>query len=214
MKFFKNETNIDKNTIATFFNEDNVKEFIFQKSKSGKITFPWDTKAPVVYKYDDQFIKVHGLKRKSHFFTGKSVSLTISKLHDRLENNGIKTIKPNLIVVNGKYSMVGTINIEKLGLKLLKDVDLETQIETLDNIHKDLSKLKLYHYDNKPENSAIDPKTGEYYLLDIDSVRKRTLRYPNWKLKKRSTQYHNNRIDEFKNILEQLNGDHGIASLR
>lgn len=205
MKILKNKTALNSKTIESFFHEEDVKDYIYQKSTSDRIIFPWDTKAPIVYKLDDQYIKVHGLKRKSHFFTKKRTAVTISKLHDFLRDNKIKTIRPNLIVVNGKYSMVGTPDIHKMGLKLLKEVDLKTQIDVLDEIHKDLLKLRLYHYDNKPENAVIDTKTGEYYLLDIDSVRVRTLfRNPEWKLKKRTTQYHNDRINEFKCKIREL----------
>lgn len=190
MKVLINNTNLDKETIYNFFEEENVKKYMYKKSRSDKLVFPWDTKAPIVYKFEDVYIKVHGLKHRYHYFTKKARAVIVNKFHILLNNNGINTIKPNIIAIKKKYSIVGTPDIHKNGFKLLSEISLEKQIEILDKIFNDLFNLKLYHYDNKSSNAVVD-KDNTYYLLDIDSIRKPTLfRYPEWKLKKRSKARH------------------------
>lgn len=203
MKILMNNTNLDKEIINTFFKEENVKKYIYKKSKSDKLIFPWDTKAPIVYKFEDIYIKVHGLKHRYHYFTKKARAVIVNKFHILLNSNNIRTIKPNIIAVNKKYSLVGTPDIHKNGFKLLSEINLEKQIEILDEIFNDLYNLKLYHYDNKPSNAVVDGDSI-YYLLDIDSIRKPTLfRYPEWKLKKRSKVRHLKLLKKLKIKLKE-----------
>lgn len=203
MKIVKNKTKFKLEFLENFFYEERIKKYMFKKSRSDKLKFPWDTKAPIVYKYKDQFIKIHGLKSRFHYFTKKARAVLVDKLHNYLNENNIRTIQPNIIAINGKYSLIGTIDIKTLGLKLLSEVDLRLQRETLDKIFNDLFKLKLYHYDNKSTNACIS-EDGKYYLLDIDSVRKKTLfRNPEWKLKKRSKARHEKKMKKLEKIIQE-----------
>ncbi len=187
MKILLNKTKLDIEEINNFFDEAKVESYLFKKSKDDPIRFPWDTRAPRVYKYKDYFIKIHGLKRRYHFFTGMRVSEILKRAHKYLNDNHVKTVYPEFLGVKGRYSVVVTPDIEKLGMKLLSEFDPKIIKNSTINIHNSLEKLGLYHGDNKSDNSAIDVNTNEIVLLDIDSIEKpHPLFKPKWKLKKKT----------------------------
>lgn len=84
MKIIRNDSKFKLEFLENFFYEERVKKYIFKKSKGDEPKFPWDTKAPIVYKCEDQFIKIHGLKNKYHYFTRKARAVLVDQLHDYL----------------------------------------------------------------------------------------------------------------------------------
>lgn len=203
MGLIMNKSDLDKKTIEMFFDDSRVRKYLVKKSKDRPIKFPWDTRSPRVYKYNDQYIKVYGLKRKFHFFTGQRYALLVKKSHEFLTKHNIKTITPNIYAVKGRYSMVGTKDVETLGLTLLSGTEAKTIKNSLIEIHDSLTKVRRYHGDNKSDNSVIDKKTNEVYLLDIDSVKAYPFTYfLKNKMKRKTLASLNRKIGELNKKLE------------
>ncbi len=180
------DSSLSQEEIEDFFYEERVEKFLLKKSKDDPIRFPWDTRAPRVYKYKDYFIKIHGLKRRYHFFTGKRVSHILLENHRIFNKKGIKTVMPLLLGIKGKYSVVITEDITKNKMCLLSEFDYKFIKESTIKIHNDLKKIGFYHGDNKPDNSAVNLETKEIVLLDIDSIEKPNILKPKRKLKRKT----------------------------
>lgn len=203
MILMKNESKLDYNTIEFFFDNKKAEKYLVKKSKDKSIKYPWDTRSPRVYKYNDQYIKVYGLKKKLHFFTGQRYALLVKKSHEFLAKHNIKTITPNIYAVKGNYSMVGTKDVETLGLNLLSKTEPKTIKNSLIEIHNSLAKVDRYHGDNKSDNSVVDKKTNEIYLLDIDSVREYPFLYfLKNKMKRKTLSSLNRKIGELNKKLK------------
>lgn len=197
MKILIDQKKLPLHIIEGFFDEKKVEKYLFKKSTDKPIRFPWETKAPRVYKYKNFFIKVHGFYRKHNYITGLRMGHQLLSLHNYFKDNNINTVRPVFIGIKGKYSVMVTHNIEKLGLKLLSDCDPETLKDSLIKINDDLEGVGLYHGDNKGDNSTINIKTKETVLLDIDSIKKPLfLIRPKWKLKKKTKKSLDKKIKE------------------